>query len=133
MATKSKPTGKPGGGQRPAAEAVLPVDDGPAPAARPSDTTPAQCAIDLSDPSLYLNRELSMLAFQRRVLEEARDERNQPLERVKFLAILSSNLGEFFMVRIAGLHQQVEAGVAAVAAWSNPRCSRSFRSSIFSQ
>ena len=57
-----------------------------------------------------------MLAFQRRVLEEARDERNPLLERVKFLSILGSNLGEFFMVRIAGLRQQVEAGVADLSA-----------------
>ena len=63
------------------------------------------------DPSLYLNPELSLLQFQRRVLEEARDERNPLLERVKFLTILSSNLDEFFMVRVAGLIQQVESGV----------------------
>ena len=52
-----------------------------------------------------------MLGFQARVLEEARDETNPLLERVKFLSILGSNLGEFFMVRVAGLRQQVEAGV----------------------
>ena len=78
--------------------------------------TGAADAIDLTDPSLYINRELSMLAFQRRVLEEARDERNPLLERVKFLSILGSNLGEFFMVRVAGLRQQVEAGVADLSA-----------------
>jgi len=70
----------------------------------------------LDDPSLYLNRELSMLRFQARVLEEARDAATPLLERIKFLSILGSNLGEFFMVRVAGLRQQVEAGVTDVSA-----------------
>src|SRR4051794_23356410 len=65
----------------------------------------------LSQPELYLNRELSLLAFQQRVLEEARDARNPLLERVKFLSIVGSNLDEFFMVRVAGLLAQVEAGI----------------------
>ncbi len=64
----------------------------------------------LSDPSLYNNRELSWLAFNRRVLEEAEDERNFVLDRFKFLAIFSANLDEFFMVRVAGLKDQVKAG-----------------------
>jgi polyphosphate kinase len=59
----------------------------------------------------YLNRELTWLAFNRRVLAEAADERNPLLERVKFLAITASNLDEFFMKRIGGLKQQVAAGV----------------------
>jgi polyphosphate kinase len=66
---------------------------------------------DLDDPALYLNRELTWLAFNRRVLHEADDPRTPLLERVKFLAIVSSNLDEFFMKRIGGLKQQVAAGV----------------------
>jgi polyphosphate kinase len=63
------------------------------------------------DPALYVNRELSLLEFQRRVLGEAQDPRLPVLERLKFLAIVSSNLNEFFMVRVAGLLDQVAAGV----------------------
>ena len=66
---------------------------------------------DLRDPSLYINRELSLLEFQRRVLDEARDVRNPLLERIKFLAIVDSNLEEFFMVRVGGLIMQKMAGV----------------------
>ena len=72
---------------------------------------PVADSLDLTDPSLYLNRELSHLEFQRRVLEEARDRRNPLLERVKFLSILGSNIDEFFMVRVAGVMQQIENGV----------------------
>ncbi len=68
-------------------------------------------AANLSDPSLYINRELSLLAFQRRVLEEAEDEQNPLLERVKFLSIVGSNLDEFFMVRVPGLVAQLDAGI----------------------
>jgi polyphosphate kinase len=65
---------------------------------------------ELSDPRLYLDRELSLLAFQRRVLEEAMDPDNPLLERTKFLSILASNLDEFFMVRVAVLKQKLAAG-----------------------
>src|SRR5260370_10628515 len=65
----------------------------------------------LSSPELYLNRELTWLEFNRRVLAEAEDERNPLLERLKFLAITASNLDEFFMKRIGGLKQQAAAGV----------------------
>nr|VFK47221.1 MAG: polyphosphate kinase [Candidatus Kentron sp. TC] len=67
--------------------------------------------IDLGAPEFYLNRELTWIEFNRRVLHEAEDERTPLLERVKFLAIVSSNLDEFFMKRIGGLKQQLAAGM----------------------
>jgi len=67
--------------------------------------------IDLTDPTYYLNRELSKLEFNERVLHEALDERNPLLERVKFLAIFTQNMDEFFMKRVGGLNQQMAASV----------------------
>src|SRR4051794_19224107 len=72
----------------------------------PTDSFP-----NLDDPALYTNRELSWLEFNRRVLEEAQDKDVPLLERLKFLAIFSGNLDEFFMVRVGGLMQKVHAGI----------------------
>ncbi len=86
--------------ERLVAEAAAAVPDDPAPP-----------PINLDAPEWYLNRELTWLAFNRRVLHEAQDERTPLLERVKFMAIVSSNLDEFFMKRIGGLKQQIGARV----------------------
>jgi polyphosphate kinase len=75
-------------------------------------TAPPQ-APELDSPELYSNRELSWLQFNERVLELAEDKSLPLLERVKFLAIYASNLDEFYMVRVAGLHDQVDAGIDA--------------------
>ena len=85
--------------------------NGMPPAAQPATVPQPVPAYDLNDPLLYVNRELSLLQFQRRVFEEAQDENNPLLERVKFIAIVSSNLDEFFMVRVGGLKKQIAGGV----------------------
>src|SRR5215510_327128 len=80
-------------------------------ATSPPEAAPPEAALDLTDPSLYINRELSWLAFNGRVLAEAASAQWPLLERLKFLAIHSSNLDEFFMIRVSGLHEQLEAAL----------------------
>ncbi|GAP95119.1 polyphosphate kinase 1 [Leptolyngbya sp. NIES-2104] len=76
---------------------------------------PAPVETNLSDPQYFFNRELSWIEFNNRVLHEAFDPRTPLIERLKFLAIFSSNLDEYFMVRVAALKEQVEAKVSKLS------------------
>src|SRR5712691_3964556 len=77
-------------------------------------TTDIPVAREFSDPRNFINRELSWLEFNRRVLEEAQDPTQPLIERVKFLTIFSSNLDEFFEIRVAGIKQQIESETSDV-------------------
>ena len=81
----------------------------------PEEESPPRPTLTLESPELYINRELSLLQFQKRVLEQAKEPENPLLERIKFLSIVSSNLDEFFMVRVAGLQRQAASGTQEVS------------------
>src|SRR5688500_20317010 len=77
---------------------------------------PVEVAVAPSKSQLFFNRELSLLAFHARVLEEALDTTNPLLERLKFVSIFSSNLDEFFMIRVSGLKEELAQGLTDVSA-----------------
>jgi len=79
-----------------------------------SDNTPeSDTLLDLTDPQLYISRELSLIEFNKRVLEQARDESNPLLERLRFLCISSTNQDEFFEIRVAGIKEKIKMGITS--------------------
>ncbi len=105
----------PGGGavgDRSAPDAPPVTDDRRAPAEAAAPQPAASPAVDVGDPRHFINRELSLLAFNARVLEQAKDPKTPLMERLRFLCISSSNLDEFFEIRVSGLKQQIALGMA---------------------
>ena len=99
----------------PSLERVEPAAIATAAAATPTDAgeRDGTATLELTNPALYTNRELSWIDFNDRVLQLAEDESMPLIERLKFLAIFTTNLDEFFMVRVAGVHDQVDARIDA--------------------
>src|SRR5579875_1891160 len=95
-------------------QTLVPTEATPAQNEAPTHRAPSPNSPSLDSPSLYLNRELSWLEFNERVLGEARDPSHPLLERVKFVAIFHTNLDEWYMVRISGFQQQVSEGMTDV-------------------
>jgi polyphosphate kinase len=110
-APKAAPARRPRSAARPAPEIVVEVEPSPEPIAPPIEPVPDELPEDR-----YLNREVSWLDFNARVLTLAKDKSTPLLERAKFLAIFASNLDEFYMVRVAGLKRRLQTGLPVYSA-----------------